>query len=54
MGSCLLRTCVVEPDMPAFKPGFGIESIVIWSNDMTFLKPSFTYLKMEVIVVSTS
>lgn len=46
MESCLLRTWVVVPDMPVFKPGFGIESIVLWANDVTYLKPSFAYVKM--------
>lgn len=54
MGSCLLRTWVVEPNIPVFKPDFDIESIVIWANDVTSLKPSSTYVKMAVIVVSTS
>lgn len=54
MGSCLLRTWVVEPDIPVFKPDFDIESIVIWANDVTSVKPSSTYVKMAVIVVSTS
>ena len=50
MEPCLLSVYVVESDTPVFSPGLGIESIMIWANDSTSLKPLFTHIKMEVIV----
>lgn len=54
MVQCLLRAYIVESDMPVFIAGLGTESIMIWANALTSLKPSFFNVKMEVIVVSTS
>jgi len=49
--TCLLRVQIVESNMPVFNTGLGIESIMIWANDLTSLWPLFTHVKKEVIVV---
>ena len=41
----------MESNTPVFNTGLGIESIMIWANDLTSLGPLFTHVKKEVIVV---